>query len=164
MGDSLEREKERESQRECTESFTSRSQEVGVGFMRIGEGCGGTCKEGSCCFRPYMRAGKAYSLHILLYFGSRIARRYRAKWGFSMVGYWHVGAPKHPARSVAISCIHVYLLLSIPNMATPSLRPDHRWKAKSNPKITKQTKRKLAMGINVIAPLLHVNKDIYAQG
>lgn len=58
-GFSGEREKERESQRECTESFTSRSQEVGVGFMRIGEGCGGTCKGGSCCFRPYMRAGKS---------------------------------------------------------------------------------------------------------
>ncbi len=75
-------ERERESQRECTESFPATSQEVGVGFRGSGKvvevhvkrtfaASGITCVQQSLFF--------THSAPFCLYCGSRMGRRYRAK-------------------------------------------------------------------------------------
>ncbi len=59
VGDSVEREKDREREPEGVyRVFYSQEPRGGSGVKTYWEGWRDTCKEGFCCFRPYMRAGK----------------------------------------------------------------------------------------------------------
>lgn len=95
---------EKESQRECTESFTRLSQEVGVRFTHIGKVVEVHVSRTPAAWGLLCMQEKPiffFFLHIQRHFGSRIRRPYCAKKkkGFSMVAYSHVKAPKHRAPS-----------------------------------------------------------------
>lgn len=72
-GFSGERERKREPEGVCR-VFYKQEPRGGSGVLCVmAEVAEVHAKAGSCRFRPYRRAGKAYSLHILLHSGSRIA-------------------------------------------------------------------------------------------
>lgn len=126
-GFSGERERERESQRECIESFTVRSQEVGVGFRGSGKVVEVHVRKTALGLTRVQQSLFFTHLATFSLYCSWMGRRYRAKWGFSMVGLfaWKscqkravFSKAPGPCRCNKLYSHQVYLLPQLPNMTT----------------------------------------------